>query len=331
MDKNKEKNSFRNIEAETSGTIMPFSTRSKSIQLINPAKQLRLMNLDNNINNSFLNIQKSINRRANHHNNNNSKFDQNKISPRIRNENVSTYGTLYKQGNTTKFQDEKPIKFEEFKEKIAKVIEPYKIETYGLPKEVRIGKFNYITENERISIGKQLNPISKPNKTYYNQFNAYNEANTLVTVDHDEYANPYDSLNTVRKNNNICNDVINIYDSREKQLLLKTLNELNTSIYLKDQLHKIKITNLIPKQNEEIEDVPIKKEVHISSIMPSPCKELNELYCYFNYAKNQFPESREQFTLSYDFFYVILFGGIVSNKSNTVWSLDPGKFCFKLN
>lgn len=52
-------------------------------------------------------------------------------------------------------------------------------------------------------------------------------------------------------------------------------------------------------------------------------KDFAELYSYYVYTNKIFPEGREQFTLSYDGEEIIMVGGLVSNKSNILWKLDP--------
>ena len=48
-----------------------------------------------------------------------------------------------------------------------------------------------------------------------------------------------------------------------------------------------------------------------------------ELYGHYVYSYKLFPEGREQFSFSYDNTDAILYGGLVTNKSNKVWKLDP--------
>jgi hypothetical protein len=48
-----------------------------------------------------------------------------------------------------------------------------------------------------------------------------------------------------------------------------------------------------------------------------------ELFAYYQYSKTNFPEGREQFSLNYNPYYLILFGGISSKSFNDSWILDP--------
>ena len=50
-----------------------------------------------------------------------------------------------------------------------------------------------------------------------------------------------------------------------------------------------------------------------------------ELFGHYKYSSKNFPEGRDNFSFKYNQAEVVLFGGIVSNKNNFVWFLDPGK------
>lgn len=47
------------------------------------------------------------------------------------------------------------------------------------------------------------------------------------------------------------------------------------------------------------------------------------MYVQYIYCSKLFPEGREQFSFSYDNGEAILFGGLITNKSNKVWRFDP--------
>ncbi len=53
-----------------------------------------------------------------------------------------------------------------------------------------------------------------------------------------------------------------------------------------------------------------------------------ELYAYYKYSTKNFPEGREQFAFDYNLSEIVLFGGIVTNKNNHVWTLDPSNFIY---
>ena len=48
-----------------------------------------------------------------------------------------------------------------------------------------------------------------------------------------------------------------------------------------------------------------------------------EMYGYYSYSLKKVPEGREQSSFSYDNQDAILFGGLLTNKSNKVWKFDP--------
>ena len=48
-----------------------------------------------------------------------------------------------------------------------------------------------------------------------------------------------------------------------------------------------------------------------------------EMYGYYVYSYKLFPEGREQFSFSYDNTDAIVYGGLITNKSNKIWKLDP--------
>lgn len=48
-----------------------------------------------------------------------------------------------------------------------------------------------------------------------------------------------------------------------------------------------------------------------------------ELYAYYKNSTKDFPEGREQFIFDNNLIDIALFGGIVTNKNNNVWTLDP--------
>jgi len=52
-----------------------------------------------------------------------------------------------------------------------------------------------------------------------------------------------------------------------------------------------------------------------------------ELYAKYKYSAKNFPEGREQFSFRYNLVDIVLFGGLLINKSNNyIWTLDPSIF-----
>jgi len=52
----------------------------------------------------------------------------------------------------------------------------------------------------------------------------------------------------------------------------------------------------------------------------------SELYANYKYSSKNFPEGREQFAFRYNLVDIVLFGGLIMNKTNNyIWSLEPSK------
>lgn len=59
-------------------------------------------------------------------------------------------------------------------------------------------------------------------------------------------------------------------------------------------------------------------------------KDYLEMYGYYVYSYKLFPEGREQFSFSYDNTDAIVYGGLITNKSNKVWKLDPASLTWRI-
>lgn len=55
-----------------------------------------------------------------------------------------------------------------------------------------------------------------------------------------------------------------------------------------------------------------------------------EMYGSYVYSYKLFPEGREQFSFSYDNTDAIVYGGLISNKSNKVWKFDPANLSWNI-
>ena len=94
---------------------------------------------------------------------------------------------------------------------------------------------------------------------------------------------------------------------------------------------KIKITTIAQKSKHEPDPVQVEKKKSSTlnlNLLPKLNSKDNSIYVelfgtYIANGSKNFPEGREQFSLSSDMFDVILFGGITTNKSHDLWSLDP--------
>ncbi len=54
------------------------------------------------------------------------------------------------------------------------------------------------------------------------------------------------------------------------------------------------------------------------------------MFGYYVYSQKLFPEGREQFSFSYDNSDAIVYGGLITNKSNKVWKLDPSNMTWSI-
>ena len=279
-----------------------FLSRSKSIYGGNLAKQKRMANLDSSIDNSILNIKNSIYRRA-----------QNKSLNKSSSNSTFIIDKSQKEVNFSKLSiniSEKPIEFSKFKEQMESYMEEYKFDS--LPADKRTTKYENLTKKERLLIKNRLN---KKN-AFSMKDSEYN-----ISVDNDEYLNPLDSLNILKNNNKIYNNIKSSYDIRQRQLINKTINDIQNR---QDQiLKRIKKSN-IPQNKDHKEEIIQHDYIKVPKILPTGDKNYSELSGHYIYSKNCFPEGREQHTFTKDSFDVILFGGIGTNKNNILWKLDPG-------
>jgi len=104
-------------------------------------------------------------------------------------------------------------------------------------------------------------------------------------------------------------------ESREKLQILEKEKEKER---LREQ-EKEKRKNRNKKKKEEIK---LKNKI----IRPDEL----ELYAYYKDSTKYFPEGREQFAFDFNLSEIILYGGIVPNKNNNLWSLDPSRFILYL-
>jgi len=298
---------------------------------MNMAKQLRWNNLENSINTSIYNIQNSIYKRTNQNNTNNvsnimnssvvSQYNVNNLN----NSNFLNNSTMKKSKSTVKmdsYLNEKPIEFEQFKSSIKEKIHEYKIDSQ--PPENRTTVYEKVTKKDIIKINNELKINDKYNEKYNSE-----DKRVQVICDNDDYANPFDSLNIIKKNQDVHDDITTQYEKRKRQYIKKIIDDIN---YAKDHEPKrLKITNISHKIKDPEESISVKQGNIVPAIIPTGDKTFSELYGHYRYPKNIFPEGREQFTLTYDLFDVILFGGLVANKSNSIWSLDPGNLLYNFN
>ena len=250
------------------------------------------------------------------------KQDNSLNSSAIKNQITSLYEANNESGN------EKFLSFEEFRDNIGNIIAQYKLDSSeNKGKKLNLESLNLI---EKIKIKETLQAITKFK-------NESSQAEIRVVVDEKEYQNPYDSALILRKNQEINGQIkLGSYE-RTRQIYDKEIKKINDITYNQEHMpKKIKITNLMLKGGPDpaTDQLSPKKKkepmIQLPSIIPIGKNRYSELYGSYKSCTKNFPESREQFTLSYDLCYVILFGGLAANKTNMAWTLDPGKYILKL-
>lgn len=178
-------------------------------------------------------------------------------------------------------------------------------------------------------------------------YNAVSEENLLrVVIKSLDYKNPFESFKILRKNKKVFEEISRVFLERQKHKYIEEIDKIN-HLHMKynAKMPNLRITAVDPKkrQDDHIDEVNKKinqindrlPHLHIANEGKSNNaqadklqKMLNnektvKLYSYYLYSSKNFPEGREQFCFFSNNTDIILFGGIVSNKNNQVWSLNP--------
>lgn len=167
-----------------------------------------------------------------------------------------------------------------------------------------------------------------------------------------DYKNPFESFKVLKKNKIIYDNISSSFFERQKLFYGQALEKINHYMNLKVKMPKIKVTSVMPKildsvstvsntiipTDESSQSAKKKKKNHKDATDNSKAQSqymVNydnlRLYASYMYANKNFPEGREQFAFNYNLSDVVLYGGIVSNKNNNVWSLDPGRYIVKIS
>lgn len=176
---------------------------------------------------------------------------------------------------------------------------------------------------------------------------ASDETMIKISVNDEEFVSPVNSQGVLEKNNIIYHSML---VNTKERVCKKNLEMLNKIKFLKTNrqlFSKIKVTNILPKsdliQNNPLIQTPViinDRDIHANksessgpssrfSVQPTNLISYNQnnattkMYGYYLYSKNDFPEGREQFVWVSESNVFLLFGGIVSNKTNYIWSFDP--------
>lgn len=114
------------------------------------------------------------------------------------------------------------------------------------------------------------------------------------------------NLNSNRGENKEINKEERSLESREKQRIIDKQKEKERQREREYEKRKNK------KKRDEVR---LKNKIIRSDEM--------ELYAFYKYSSKNFPEGREQFAFDSNLMDLVMFGGIVTNKNNNVWTLDP--------
>ena len=225
------------------------------------------------------------------------------------------------------------LPFDEYSARLKGIMKEYKYE--GILDDIssNIGALTIDLIDERHDKDKQLikRVLSKNRRTLNMSRHSVNEDSIIkVQVVSEEYKNPFFSNEVLKKNNIIYQSVLlNHRERKDKKMKEYDKNKKKNNVIVLDW-SKIKVTNLVPKMvdpsyasnpnpvKSDIPSLPAINSAHIESDISS-----TEMYGYYVYGSNSFPEGREQFCWCSEFNNYVLFGGITSNKSNNVWNLDP--------
>ena len=144
-----------------------------------------------------------------------------------------------------------------------------------------------------------------------------------------EYKNPLNSLNIIKDNYSVFNEISKDVLVRQRNLFDKSIEALEGNLKkFNVKMPKIKVINLNNKISDEISMINLvnnEEQNENSSNIPTSRGEL-KLFSYFRYPNKNFPEGRSQFSLCIKENKIIISGGLSSNmKINQLWSLNAGK------
>ena len=137
--------------------------------------------------------------------------------------------------------------------------------------------------------------------------------------------------NTVQKTSEFLNIQKNKKNNPNNEMNILITGEDTVSVNdpmdkMSLETHQEKLRILEKEKDKEREKELKKKKKEDERLKNKVIKSnQNELYGYYKYSSKNFPEGREQFSMDYNLTDIVLFGGIVSNKNNNIWSLDPSK------
>jgi len=216
---------------------------------------------------------------------------------------------------------------EQYMQKLNDLMKDYKYEVIDPHSYIR--EYSSITKKpltRNISSGKALH-------------NSVDDPLIKIDIKEEEFSNPALSKLAIDKNKNIYETIMKTINSRSLILQGQFLKEHVDLTNINDILKNVKVSQLISRrsllQDFKNRDKNSKnrkdgQNVNLPNLFkPRLMYDRETLTCkmlgrYIYYGKN-FPEGRDQFSLTIEGSDIVLFGGIVTNQSNHIWRLDANK------
>ena len=189
-------------------------------------------------------------------------------------------------------------------------------------KKIPIQSFRKNNKKEKI-----IQSEKNENKETENKFEKENKKDNNFPY----FKNPLDSLTKIRKNHLIFDEISKSNYERQAVSMDEILSK-KENIDLRTKMPRIKIIPSSSKdnynspkknKNKNKEQIIYKQKNLINLIESEELKEIR-FYSFFKYPNKNFPEGREQFSITLkDENELLLFGGITSVKnSNCIWNLN---------
>jgi hypothetical protein len=163
-----------------------------------------------------------------------------------------------------------------------------------------------------------------------------------VKVQKPTFKDPYESLETIKENQKIYQEINSSLQDRKQFFSDRNMGRVMEIKDHKIRMPKIKITNIMKVNydllKQELEEEEAKKKqqesmtkkinVELYDLSNPACtdKELPRIHCSYIYSKKNFPEGREQFSMSYNNVDFVLYGGLSINRNANVWTLNTGMY-----
>ena len=195
----------------------------------------------------------------------------------------------------------------------------------------------YIPQHEKEKV-RQIYSINKLNKRY--KPNLTNESHIRVSINEPVqlYRNPFDSLHALRMNHQVYDEINKSIFQRQQQCFDESLSALESmTMKFKVKMPKIRVSpllsrNFYEKREDDVDDDDKNKHYKNKSesnnnhnIIKLNQKKVDysKMLAYHKYPNRNFPEGREQFSISLYENDLLLYGGMSSTiKSTVIWSLN---------